>query len=228
MKNVVLLILLSLSNFVMASAKIDIATEDAEGIRWIELQVNEIQNVYGMQVELNYNPSELQVVDASSKTGVQVHSSNFFPDDAYDIANTVNTRSGNIRYAVSLLKPAEEISGSGSLIKLGFKTLTPEVASLQVETIKFGNKNGKKVAVQYATDIGIAPALSLRSENVTDKVAYQYDSIKKSTVTSSTLGSSDGLSNLDPVLLILLGLIVILLLVVIILLARRKPQQMGA
>lgn len=225
MKQLIFFILMGFPFLAFSAAEVSVGTTDAEGVRWIEFRVDDIAPVYGMQVELSYNKKELRVVDALSISGTQIHRGGFFSEGAYEIANTVDEFNGSVRYSVSLLKPAEQISGSGSLFKVGFETLIDKVSTIDLGIMKFGNKSGEQVPANFPYKVAVAPALSRRSTNITDEAAYQFDAAyKPSAVTGSGQVATE--VGFDPVLISLLVTLIALLLVIIFLLLRQQKVSL--
>ncbi len=213
-----------LSNLALGDGRIQISTEDQGGIRWLDIHGEDIPATYGMELEIFYSNKALSVVDLNPKqSGPQIERGDFFSDSAYEISNNVDVRTGRIRYAISLLKPAEPVTGDGHLARIGFFTKTNKALNIELANIKFGTQSGKIIEVSHPSQIIVEPALSVADNAISTgfkpvegKLGQQAPSI-----------TSNGNKAADNNLLIigLLSLIGLLLLVVIILLLRRQPMR---
>jgi hypothetical protein len=223
MKYLFTLLLLLLTNFSLAEGHIEVATEDQGGIRWLDIYGEDIPASYGMELEVFYSNDDLSIVDTNPKqSGPQIQKGDFFSESAYEISNNVDVRSGRIRYAISLLKPADPVFGSGHLARIGFTSNSNKAVNIELANIKFGTQAGKVLEVNYPKQILIEPALSIAKATASNgfkpierKLGQQAQSVKLS-----------GHAEADNMLVIgLLSLIGLLLLIVVFLLARRQPIQ---
>ena len=224
MKYFITLSILIISNFVLASGQIQIATEDQDGIRWLDLYGENIPAAYGMELEIIYPNKDLIVVDANEKvSGPQIFRGDFFSESAYEIANNIDTRTGRIRYAISLLKPADPVLGNGHLARIGFTTKSNKAVSLELANIKFGTQAGKVVKVSYPSSILIEPALSIAQARMSTGFKSLQRKLEPKMLKSTAI-KENFLGN-NMIIIGLLSLIGLLLLIVIILLLRRQPVK---
>ena len=219
-----LAVILFLCSFgVYAKGEILFHSEDLEGVRWIEAHVSGVDAVYGAEVEIYYPVKALQPVDLSDATaGPQLQGGDFFSEGAYEIANNIDVRTGRIRYGISLLKPAEAVSGDGKLFRLGFKTLTDKTASLDIQKIQFGTQQGQRVEVEFQQQLDIEPAYSVSTGKFSSGFTPKVGS-KASQGNKSSAVMADILDN--QLILILLTVIVLLLMAIVVLLLRRPKAQ---
>ena len=200
------LAVLFLSNFTLAEGRIEIGTEDQNGVRWLDLYGENIPASYGMEMELIYSKQDFFLVDTDNlKAGPQIKKGSFFSESSYEIANNVDVKTGRIRYAVSLLKPAEPVMGSGHLARIGLVSKTQKNSNIEIVNIKFGTQSGKVVDVSYPASILVEPQPVQQNAGTSN--------IERKSIDNSVF------------IIGLLSIIGILLLVVIILLLRRRPVQ---
>jgi len=84
----------------------------------LELRVDDIHDLYGVQVELTFAPAIVQVEDAYDFVpGIQIEEGDF-PTPEVVIRNQVDNETGSIQYAVSLLGSKPGIDGSGLLARV--------------------------------------------------------------------------------------------------------------
>ena len=91
----------------------------------VNVRVQDVSDLFGADVRLEYDPGIVEVVDANTLVpGTQI-SSGDFPDisggKGFVAQNTVNPDEGTIGYAMTLLSPAAPVSGSGTLASITFR-----------------------------------------------------------------------------------------------------------
>ena len=220
MKCFFILVVFLFSNVVLAEGRIQVSTVDQDGIRWLDLYGDNIPAVYGMELELIYSKQDFSLVDTdSNKAGPQIKKGSFFSESSYEIANNVDVRAGRVRYAVSLLKPAEPVMGSGHLARVGFVSKTQKNSTIEILNIKFGTQSGKAIDVSYPTSVLVEPALSIAAEVASN--GYKPSQRQLVQLSAEAFAAESAVSNIF--IISLLSIIGILLLVVIILLVRSRP-----
>lgn len=211
--------MLLLSSFVLAEGRIEIGTEDQNGVRWLDLYGENIPASYGMEIEMIYPRNDFYLFDSDNKkAGPQILKGSFFSESSYEIANNVDVKTGRIRYAVSLLKPADPVMGSGHLARIGLVSKNKKNSNIEIVNIRFGTQSGQVLAVTYPTSILIEPALSI----ATDIPSNGYQPVKRQL---AQLNVETRITENTLFIVGLLSIIGILLLVVIILLVRRRPIE---
>lgn len=222
MKCFFILVVFLFSNVALAEGRIQVSTVDQDGIRWLDLYGENIPAVYGMELELIYSKQDFSLVDTdSNKAGPQIKKGSFFSESSYEIANNVDVRAGRVRYAVSLLKPAEPVMGSGHLARVGFVSKTQKNSTIEILNIKFGTQSGKAIDVSYPTSVLVEPALSIAAEVASNGYKPSQRQLVQLSAEASGFAAESAVSNIF--IISLLSIIGILLLVVIILLVRSRP-----
>lgn len=95
------------------------------GTACVDLRVENVENLFGFETVIRFDPSRLSVADAQPGTpGVQIEVGPFLqpanPSNWY-VINSVNNASGTIRLAITLFAPEAGRSGSGTLAKACFQ-----------------------------------------------------------------------------------------------------------
>lgn len=123
-----------------------------------DLRVEDVEDLFGFETIIRFDPSRLAVVDAAPETpGVQVEIGPFLqpanPSNGY-VVNAVDNAGGTIRLAIALIAPETGRSGSGTLATICFRGLNrghsaialSETETLlldsQVSSIPFAAKSG--------------------------------------------------------------------------------------
>lgn len=127
----------------------------------VEVRVENVQDLYGLDIRIGFDPAVVEVVDAdATQTGVQVRPGDLLSVD-FMIRNTVDNAQGTIWYALTQLNPSEPVSGSGAVFIILFKgkqrgatsalTITyQKLATRAGEAISAGVTNGEIRVVEPA------------------------------------------------------------------------------
>ncbi len=87
----------------------------------VEVRVENVQDLYGLDIRIGFDPAVVEVVDADAQqTGVQVRPGDLLSVD-FMIRNTVDNAQGTIWYALTQLNPSEPVSGSGTAFIILFQ-----------------------------------------------------------------------------------------------------------
>jgi hypothetical protein len=111
----------------------------------VTVQLEDLIDLYGADVELTFDPDILEVIDADPATpGVQIHAG-AFPDPAEGTipTNEADNTLGTVRYAVSLLSPADPVAGSGILCEITFRAKAAGTSALAFELADLSDSTGQ-------------------------------------------------------------------------------------
>ncbi len=87
----------------------------------LPISVKDVQDLYGVEIHLRFDPALVQVADADSSTdGVQILLGDFLSAD-FVAQNRADNQGGTIDFAVTQLNPSEPKSGSGTLCTIQFQ-----------------------------------------------------------------------------------------------------------
>ena len=82
----------------------------------VAVEVVDVQDLYGFDVALTFDPGVVEVVDADpDQLGVQIASGTFL-DSGFVVLNQVDNATGTLRLAMTQLNPSPPKSGTGTLI----------------------------------------------------------------------------------------------------------------
>ncbi|MEM7535318.1 MAG: LamG-like jellyroll fold domain-containing protein [Chloroflexota bacterium] len=164
---------------VQGLATIYITPEDsqiyASDIYTVNIKVDNIQNFYGAQVELAYDPAVIEVMDAYDFLGgVQLTHGDFLTAEA-TIFNTVDAVNGTINYAISLQGNKSGVSGSGTLAQIAVRGLVPGTSPVsltqvilsdpQSQPISYTKRSGQIVVLNPTVDVTGQVILERRQSN---------------------------------------------------------------
>ena len=91
----------------------------------VNLMVADVVDLYGVDVQLRYDPSQLQVEDANPRLeGIQIAPGPLLAaDERFVVTNRVDATAGLITFVATLLNPAPPVSGQGVLATIAFHVL---------------------------------------------------------------------------------------------------------
>ena len=117
----------------------------------VTLHAENVDSLYGYQVELSFDPAVLQVVDADpAKTGVQVSLGTFLQPDFVQ-QNNANNTTGRINVVISQLAPTSPVTGSGDLLTITFQGKADGIATIAFADLKLAKSDGTEIATTTQT-----------------------------------------------------------------------------
>ena len=118
----------------------------------LSVAVTDVQDLYGMELHLRFDPAVVQVADADpGKDGIQVAAGDFLSAD-FVAQNQADNQAGSIDYAVTQVNPNEPRSGSGTLLVIRFQGGAAGGASqLEVTNGLLTTRDGDLIPVTFAS-----------------------------------------------------------------------------
>ncbi|MFQ5855701.1 MAG: LysM peptidoglycan-binding domain-containing protein [Anaerolineae bacterium] len=115
----------------------------------MNIRVQDVNNLFGADVRLKYDSAVIEVVDANTLVpGIQI-SSGDFPDTSggrgFVAQNTVNPSEGTIGYAMTLLSPAQPVSGSGTLASITFRGKASGSSNVGFTSVLLSDANANQI-----------------------------------------------------------------------------------
>jgi hypothetical protein len=135
----------------------------------VEVRLQNVTDLYGVEIRLNFEATKLQVQDADgdSGNGVQIEEGNF-PDPAqgFVVRNSADNSTGQVDYAVALWAPASAVSGSGVTARITFLGIAPGISPLNLTATLSDDRGqpipatvtGGHISVSAGTDTPTATA----------------------------------------------------------------------
>lgn len=117
----------------------------------MEARGESINNLYGMETKIRFDPAILEVVDAdSSASGVQINLGSWWPSSTHVVTNTVDNSTGLIWFAATLVSPAPPLSGSGNLLSIPFRAKAVGSTPVAFAELKLVDSNAVEYPVNKA------------------------------------------------------------------------------
>jgi len=103
----------------------------------LSLQIEGATGLFGLEIHLAYDPAVVQLLDADTTTpGVQLHSGNILdPEEGFLVANAADNTLGQLDYALTLLAPAEAVSGDGLILTFELRAIANGTSPLDLTVI---------------------------------------------------------------------------------------------
>ena len=111
----------------------------------VEIRVDNVSGLAAADVELRFNPTVLQVVDADqAREGIQIQPGNF-PSPDFVAMNTADNSGGSVRYAVTQLPPHQPVNGGGLLASISFRAVNGGSSDLTFNIANLANAQGQPI-----------------------------------------------------------------------------------
>jgi len=127
----------------------------------VEIKVDTVTNLYGVDVRLTFDATKLEAQDANSTlAGVQVEQGSFLsPAQGFMAQNVADNTSGQVQYAFVLLTPAPAASGTGVLAKITFKAKAAGNALITLNSVTLSDNQAMPItATLVSGSITVLPA----------------------------------------------------------------------
>jgi len=139
----------------------------------IQIMVNDVVDLYGVDVRLSFNPAVLEVVDDLPDSGINIQPEETFLTNLWVVRNEVNNGTGTIWYAATQLYPSTPKSGSGALATIHLKAKTMGTSAMSFTYTKLAEINGVVIPAtptngSVQTSGAFTPSLSITKLNSSD------------------------------------------------------------
>ena len=115
----------------------------------ISVRVEDVQNMYGMEFHLSFDPNVVEVVDADpSKPGIQIQPGDWLKN-SFAAVNKADNTTGKIDYAVTLLNPAPSVSGSGIIATITFKAKADGTSPLKIDKAILATRQATEIKADW-------------------------------------------------------------------------------
>lgn len=138
---VLLILIPTLTSYAQGQARVYLQPVPLQDGRQLvaNLMVADVVDLYGVDIQLRYDPNQLRVEDANPRLdGIQIAPGPLLAaDERFVVTNKVDVTAGLITFIATLLNPAPPVSGQGVLATIAFHVLgngpyTVEIAHAQL------------------------------------------------------------------------------------------------
>lgn len=124
----------------------------------VAVEVVDVQGLYGFDVQLSFDPSVVEVVDADpDKAGVQVSLGRML-DSGMAVRDSADNQAGTIHYAMTQINPSEAKSGTGNLIVIRLRGKAAGTTNLAFTSVDLARRDA--TAIDTAPQPGAVTVLA--------------------------------------------------------------------
>lgn len=139
----------------------------------VGLYIENIADLYGVEMELSFNPAIAQVVDADPGTpGVQIQPLSGFLSPDFVVRRSADNVAGIIQYAATQVAPSPPVSGSGAVAAVTFQSVANGTFSMPFSDVLLSSIDGTPIdvtvlpcAVQYQPNL---PCYDFDNDGIVD------------------------------------------------------------
>jgi len=112
----------------------------------VPISVRDVQNLYGVDLLLSFDPALVQVEDADpSSSGIQAGLGEFL-DPGLLLFNKADNTAGTYHFVMSQYNPSEPKTGEGVIVVITFRGIGEGVSPLTVMGLKLASREGTEIA----------------------------------------------------------------------------------
>ena len=142
----------------------------------VDIRVGDVTDLFGIQLELSFDPSIVEVVDVDDvKNGIQIDPGSC-PLSDFVVANGADNFSGTIQYAASSLAPTPPCSPGGIVASITFRGLAEGTSPVAFVSWLLSDPDGIPIGVETVTDGEIVVISDGRIEGFVDLQGRTDDS----------------------------------------------------
>lgn len=113
----------------------------------MNLYVEDVTGLYGVEMDLSFDPAIAQVVDADPGTpGVQIQPLYDFLVPDFVVRRSANNTTGVIEYAATQIFPSQPVSGSGAVASVTFQSVSNGTFSMPFTEVLLVDIDGTPIA----------------------------------------------------------------------------------
>jgi LysM repeat protein len=115
----------------------------------VDIQINNVTDLFGVDVKVSFDPNILEVVDANpAQAGVQIQAGNL-PDvsggQGLVQQNLVDNTTGTVSYAAVRLSPAPPQSGSGVIASITFRGKSAGTSPVNITSLTLSDETARPI-----------------------------------------------------------------------------------
>ena len=194
------------------------------------ISISNVQNLYGLEVIVKWNPTILQAANIDLRLGVESYPDGVLHEKTgtpsiFIAENNLTQSTGEFRLVATSMAPASAFSGSGNIVKITFNPLSNGNAVLDLESALSDYPPEERdprisLPIQHTSQ---DTTITITQNNITPSVTVQPSNPPTQSTQPSTTPSNSpfetekpqttNIFGIEP--LLLLGIVVILIVVVI-------------
>jgi hypothetical protein len=118
----------------------------------VDVLVKDVAELYGVDIELSFDPAVIQAVDADpAADGVQIQIGDFL-DPGLAVRSSADNATGRVWFVMTQLSPSEPKSGAGRLFSVVFRGIRAGARSeITVVSASLAARSGARIAVRMTS-----------------------------------------------------------------------------
>jgi len=117
----------------------------------VTIYVQDVVDLFGLDVRMRFDPAYVQVVDADPATpGVQIQPLSGFLSPDFVVRRIADNETGLIRYALTQVAPSPPASGSGAVARIDLYGVQPGTLTIPFPQVELVRRDGS--AIPAATE----------------------------------------------------------------------------
>jgi hypothetical protein len=119
----------------------------------LELRVDNIVQLAGVEMSLTYDPALLEVVDADPATeGTQIAHGDFLSAD-FVVRNAADLATGTVDYAIACMPLDKAVSGSGVLAQITFRALAEGETLVTIRSALLADMQQQPIPIETESSV---------------------------------------------------------------------------
>lgn len=115
-------------------------------ITTIEIHINNVNNLFAVDIQLGFDPNFLQVRDADpNEAGIQIQPGNFLSPD-FVVTNNADNTSGDIFFILTQRAPTPAVNGNGILATITFQAVAQGATQISFRDLLLSDINGQPIS----------------------------------------------------------------------------------
>ena len=133
----------------------------------VPVSIRNVQDLYGLDLTMKFNPELLQVVDVDNSTlGIQASIGQFL-DPGLLLFNIADNKEGTIHFAMSQFNPSEPKSGEGIVLVIQFRGVAAGESPLTLTNLQLASREGIEIPSE-----GVNSILTIHATAPTQAATY--------------------------------------------------------
>jgi hypothetical protein len=124
------------------------ATIETDNTIVVNVEVANVTNLFGVEIELKFNPVFLEVVDVDdAAAGIQIAYGDFFAPE-FVVQNQADNVNGTVTYVGMQVAPTQPVTGSGALATIVFRGKAQGPLELELTQTLLSTPDGQAIPVE--------------------------------------------------------------------------------
>ena len=117
----------------------------------VNITIEDVENLYGIEIEFTWNPSIIEYVSHEVKIPVESYPEGVLHEPVLEVKDEVNATAGDYVIAYSSYQPAEPFNGSGIIFTMTFRVVGYGTTLLSFASVKLAGYGTPPPPIPYET-----------------------------------------------------------------------------